>query len=160
MTADLDLVVMRDDARRAIEVLRGAGFRPATPLGEEADPEAMIVFVDPVSRADVDLLVAAGDPEATVVEEAPEAVVFGHRARVATLEHLLLLYLYSNQPKHIGDFAAIVQSGRADLARAERALAMMHPEMLGDWRRRVDQALSPPPPPPRPQRRGPGGRET
>jgi hypothetical protein len=116
----------------------------------------MIVFLDPTTGVEVDLLVAAGDPEATVCEEAPSARVFGALAPVATLEHLLLLYLYSNQPKHLGDFAAIVGSGRADLVRAERTLADTHPEMLEEWARRVQEVTRRPPaprrPPPRPRR--------
>jgi hypothetical protein len=97
MTRDLGVVVMIDDAPRAIEALRSAGLRPEAPLG-----------------------------------------------------HLLLLYLYSNQPKHLGDFAAIVTSGRADLGAAERTLAGIHPEMLEEWKRRVQQAEHPLPAPPRP----------
>jgi hypothetical protein len=150
MTRDLDLVVMIDDASRAIEALHSAKLRPETPVGTPEDPEPMIVFVDPITRVEVDLLIAAGDPEATVCEEARPATVFGTRARVASLEHLLLLYLYSNQPKHLGDFASIVVSGRADLGAAERTLAAIHPEMLGEWRRRVRAAQEPAPPPPRP----------
>lgn len=150
MTRDLDLAVLIDDGAEAIATLRAAGLRPETPVGTAEDPEPMIVFVDPATSVEVDLLVSAGDPEATVIDEAPSAEVFGVPARVATLEHLLLMYLYSNQPKHLGDFAAIVQSGRADLARAEKLLALMHPEMLRDWRSRVEQAASPPPPPKRP----------
>lgn len=84
-----------------------------------------------------DLLVASGDPEAIAIDQGTIKQVFGVRAPVATLEHLLLLYLYSNQPKHLGDFAAIVQSKLADLARAEKLLAVMHPEMLVEWRDRV-----------------------
>jgi hypothetical protein len=115
----------------------------------------MIVFVDPATKVEVDLLVAAGDPEATVCEEAPAATVFGRKAPVATLEQLLLLYLYSSQPKHLGDFAAIVRSGRADLTATERKLADMHPEMIGEWQRRVREARHPSPPPrkPAPRRR-------
>lgn len=153
MTADLDLVVMLDDAERAIEALRRAGFEAATPVGSAVDPESMVVFIDPVSRIDVDLLVAAGDPEATVIDEAPAATVFAHAAAVATLEHLLLLYLYSNQPKHLGDFAAIVESGAADLSRAERLLAGMHPEMLEHWHQRIEAVRSPPAAPTKPGRR-------
>lgn len=150
MTGDLDLVVMVDDAERAVGALHGAKLTAQTPVGGAGDPEPMIVFVDPATGVEVDLLVAAGDPEATVCDEAPAALVFGAEAPVATLEHLLLLYLYSNQPKHLGDFAAIVQSKRADLGLAERKLAEMHPEMLGEWRRRMEAALRPPPPPARP----------
>ena len=150
MTRDLDLVVMIDDAARAIEALRSWGLRSQTPVGIPEDPESMIVFVDPATGVEVDLMIAAGDPEATVCDEARPASVFGTRAPVATLEHLLLMYLYSNQPKHLGDFAAIVTSGRADLGAAERKLAEMHPEMLDEWRRRVRQAQQPPPPPQRP----------
>jgi hypothetical protein len=123
MTRDLDLVVMVDDAAAAIAALKSAKLRPTTPVGSAEDPEPMIVFIDPETRVEVDLLVAAGEPEATVCEEAPRSLVFGVEAPVATLEQLLLLYLYSNQPKHLGDFAAIVQSGRADVAAAERKLA-------------------------------------
>ncbi|GMV79222.1 MAG: hypothetical protein AMXMBFR7_04060 [Planctomycetota bacterium] len=57
----------------------------------------------------------AGDPELTVIAQAMPAAVFGLRAPVATLEHLQLLYLYSTQPRHWGDFASVVQSGRAEL---------------------------------------------
>ena len=153
MTRDLDLVVLVDDAKNAIAALRAAGLRASTPVGSRDNPEPMIVFVDPMTGVDVDLLVAAGDPEAVVIEEAPRAKVFGRMAPVATLEHLLLLYLYSNQPKHIGDFAAIVQSGRARLPTVERTLAKMHAEMLPEWKSRVRLALSPPPAPARPPAR-------
>jgi hypothetical protein len=156
MTRDLDVAVMIDDAGDAIDALRSAGLRATTPTGTADDPEPMIVFVDPKTKVEVDLRIAAGDPEATAIDRASLAPVFGVRAPVATLEHLLLLYLYSNQPKHLGDFAAIVQSRLADLARAERLLALMHEEMLGAWGRRVKQALAPAPaparPPPRPRR--------
>ena len=153
MTRDLDLVVMVDDAEDAIAALERAKLRPETPPGPAGDREPMVVFLDPATGVEVDLLIAAGDPEATVCEEAPRATVFGTTAPVATLEHLLLLYLYSNQPKHLGDFAAIVASGRADLAAAERALSGMHPEMLDEWRRRLEEARRPLPSPPRPPAR-------
>ncbi len=157
MTRDLDLVVLIDDARPAIEALRLAKLRATTPVGSKDDPEPMIVFEDAVTGVEVDLLIAAGDPEATVCEQAQRARIFGVTAPVAELEHLLLLYLYSNQPKHLGDFAAVVTSGKADLPRAERALAIMHPEMLPEWKRRVTEAQSPRPapkkPPPRRRRR-------
>ena len=153
MTRDLDLAVLIDDGAQAITALRAAGLRATTPVGEPDEPEPMIVFVDPATDVEVDLLVAAGDPEATAIDRASETAVFGTPAPVARLEELLLLYLYSNQPKHLGDFAAIVQSHRVDLAAAERTLAAMHPEMLATWSERVRQAKSPPPPPPRPPRR-------
>jgi hypothetical protein len=145
MTRDLDVAVMIDDVAAAIDALRRAGLRAATPTGSTEDPEPMVVFVDPGTQVEVGLRIAAGDPEATAIDQALPATVFGARAPVATLESLLLLYLYSNQPKHLGDFAAIVQSERADLARAERALALMHEEMLAEWRSRVKQAQSPAP---------------
>jgi hypothetical protein len=152
MTRDLDLTVMIDDAPALIAALRRAGLQAVTPPGTEADPEAMVVFVDETG-VEVDLLVAAGDPEASVIDEAPVASVFGTNGRVATLEHLLLLYLYSNQPKHLGDFAAIVTSGKADLRASEQKLRDMHPEMLEEWRRRVREARTPPPAPARPPRK-------
>ena len=153
MTRDLDLAVLLEDAPAAWAALEAASLLAATPTGSPEEPESMVVFVDPKTKVEVDLLVAAGDPEATIIDGAPKAVVFGVEAPVATLEHLLLMYLYSNQPKHLGDFAAIVQSGRADLVQVERTLDLMHPEMLADWKQRVTQAKSPPPPPPRPPRR-------
>lgn len=154
MSRDLDLVVLVDDADVAIDALRDAGLRASTPThDDEGAPELMIVFVDPATGVEVDLLVAAGDPEATVIGEAQPTAVFGAAAPVASLEHLLLLYLYSNQPRHLGDFASIVQSGRADLKKAERSLALMHPEMLTTYRRRVKEARTPPPAPPRPPAR-------
>lgn len=157
MTRDLDVAVMIDDAAAAIDALRAAGLRATTPTGTADDPEPMVIFVDPRTQVEVDLRLTAGDPEATVIDQASLATVFGARAPVATLENLLLLYLYSNQPKHLGDFAAIVQSKRADLVRTERTLALMHEEMMAEWRSRVKQALSPAPsparPPPRPRRK-------
>lgn len=156
MTRDLDLTVMIDDAPTIMAVLRGAGLKAVTPPGTEDDPEGMVVFVDETG-VEVDLLVAAGDPEASVIDEAPVASVFGTNGRVATLEHLLLLYLYSNQPKHLGDFAAIVTSGKADLAASEQKLRDMHPEMLDEWHRRVRQARTPAPGPPRHRRPRTGG---
>jgi hypothetical protein len=153
MTRDLDVVVLMDHAPQAWKALAGAALRASTPTGSPEDPEPMVVFVDPKTGVEVYLLVAAGDPEAAMIDEAPSAGVFGVKAPVATFEHLLLMYLYSDQPKHMGDFAAIVRSGRADLVRVERALRGMHPEVLPEWRRRVRQAKSPPPAPPRPPRR-------
>jgi len=52
MTRDLDLVVMIDDAGRAIEALRSAGLRAETPLGTPENPEPMIVFGSMVSTCD------------------------------------------------------------------------------------------------------------
>jgi hypothetical protein len=153
MTRDLDLVVMVDHAEPGIEALHAAKLRAATPMGTPGDREPMIVFVDPATKVEVDLMIAAGEPEATVCDEAPRALVFGTEAPVATLEQLLLLYLYSNQPKHLGDFAAIVTSGRADLGATERKLANLHPEMLDEWGKRVREAQQPPPAPPRPPAR-------
>jgi hypothetical protein len=153
MTGDLDLVVLIGDASRAIAALRAAGLRSETPAGAITEREPMVVFVDPTTGVEVDLLCAVGDPEATVIDEAPHAKVFGTTARVATLEHLLLLYLYSNQPKHLGDFARIVQSGRANLGVVEHTLQFMHPEMLGPLRRRIRQARAPRPAPPKPSRK-------
>jgi len=154
MTRDLDIVVMLDDAPAAWEALDvGAGLVAATPVGTPENPESMVTFVDPKTKVEVDLLVAAGDPEATVLAQATEALVFGERAPVAELEHLLLLYLYSNQPRHIGDFATIVQSGKVDLARAEQLLRLTHPEMLSDFAVRVRASRELPPAPKRPSPR-------
>ena len=155
MTRDLDVVVGIEDAAAAHAALAGAGFQAATPTGDSEEPEPMAVFVDPETKVEVDVLAAAGDPERRVIAEAPRTKVFGVEAPVATLEHLLLMYLYSNQPRHLGDFATIVQSGRADLAAAAHALAEFHPEMVEEWRTRVAAAQNPPPPPKRPPRRAP-----
>lgn len=152
MSRDLEVVVMIDDADAAIAALRQAGLRALTPTHDDDEPQPMIVFVDPATDVEVDLLVAAGDPEATVIDQAELATVFGTQAPVASLEHLLLLYLYSNQPKHLGDFASIVQSGRVDLESVERTLTVMHRETLPTLRSRVKAARTPPPAPPRPPR--------
>lgn len=151
-TADLDVVVFLEDAFAALGALEDAGFRSLTPVEREREPEAMYVLS--AHGVDVDLLVASGEPESLVIAEATQAQVFGTAAPVATLEHLLLMYLYSNQPRHLGDFAAIVTRGGADLIFVERTLQAMHPEMLTTFRERVDGALHPPPSPPRPKRRG------
>jgi hypothetical protein len=153
MTRDLDVVVLFEDAHAALAALQAAGFRSLTPIDRTRDPEAMYVFEAPGTGIDVDLLVAAGEPESTVIAEAAEAPVFGTKAPVASVEHLLLMYLYSNEPRHLGDFARIVTSGNADLENVARYLSEVHPEMLPTFRGRVDQALHPPPPSPRPRRR-------
>ena len=150
MTRDLDVVVIVDDAPAAWAALEGAGLAAATPKGSEETPEAMVTFVDPRSAVEVDLLVSRGDPEATVIDQASDALLFGTPAKVAELEHLLVLYLYSNQPKHIGDFATIVQSKRADLAKTERFVADVHPEMLSELRERIRSSIELKPPLPRP----------
>lgn len=155
MTRDLDLVVAVDRGHDALEALRRAGFEPTTPVDRRDEPEPMYVLVDRAG-GEVDLLVAAGEPELSVISEATRRMVFGVRARVATLEHLLLLYLYSNQPKHLGDFASIVTESAVDLAAVERYLAEVHPEMLPELHERIRQAREPRPAPPRPARRRAG----
>lgn len=151
MTKDLDVVVMTSDAFAALDALRNAGFRSVTPVRQSEDPEPMYVLVH--QGSEVDLLVAAGEPESTVVAEATPARIFGVSAPIATLEHLLLMYLYSNEPRHLGDFARIVTETDADLDAVVRFLKSVHPEMLPVFRQRVRNAKQPPPPPPRPKPR-------
>lgn len=152
MTRDLDVVVVREDAFDALEALEAAGFRSVTPVVRGDEPEPMYVL-ERRGGGEVDLLVAAAEPESTVVAEAKHADVFGVRAPVASLEHLLLMYLYSNQPKHLGDFARIVAESPVNLVEVERYLADVHPEMLPVLKERVQYARNPPAPPPRPKRR-------
>jgi hypothetical protein len=151
MTTDLDIVVVVDNALPALDALEAAGFRSVTPVRRKDDPEPMYVLRG--NGGEVDLLVAAGEPETTVIGEATPARLFGTTAPVATLEHLLLLYLYSNQPRHLGDFARIVTETNADLGKVVRFLEDVHPEMLTVFRDRVRVAKNPPPPPPRPKPR-------
>jgi hypothetical protein len=151
MTQDLDLVVALEDAFPALDALEAAGFKSITPVRRSDEPEPMYVLQR--GGNDVDLLVAAAEPESTVVAEAPTAEVFGVNAPVATLEHLLLMYLYSSQPKHLGDFARIVTEAPVDLAAVERYLADVHPEMLSVLKERVQLAKNPPAAPVRPKRR-------
>jgi hypothetical protein len=151
-TADLDVVVTVEDAFAALDALATAGFSSASPIDPESEPEAMYVTTD-ARGVDVDVLVAAGEPESTVIAEATRASVFGARAPVATLEHLVLMYLYSNQVRHAGDLARIVTETDVDLVWVERYLADVHPEMLEVFAERVRTAKSPPPAPPRPTRR-------
>ena len=152
MTRDLDVVVVVEDAFAALDALEAAGFRSIAPVRRAEEPEAMYVLEDG-RGGDVDLLVAAGEPESTVVAEATRTKVFGVQVPVATLEHLVLMYLYSNQPRHLGDLARIVTESEVDLGEVERYLADVHPEMLPVLRERVGQAKNPPPPPARPRRR-------
>jgi hypothetical protein len=151
MTSDLDLVVTTDDAWPALDALEEAGFRSVAPVDREGDPEPMYVLY--LGKTEVDLLVASGEPESTVIAEATRAPVFGVSVPVATLEHLVLMYLYSNQVRHQGDLARIVTETSVDLAAVERYLADVHPEMLPVLRDRIHAARHPPPPPPRPTRR-------
>lgn len=122
------------------------------PIGSAALSEPMYVMTSP-EGTDVDVLVAAGEPESSVIAEAELASVFGVQTPVASLEHLLLMYLYSNQLKHLGDFARIVTEGEPDLVAVERYLSDVHPEMLGAFRDRVRDARTPRPAPDRPTRR-------
>lgn len=147
-----DVVVLIEDAFAALDALQEAGFRSITPIVRSEEPEPMYVLKDQRGN-EVDVLVAAGEPESTVVAEAPLATAFGVRARVATLEHLVLMYLYSNQPRHLGDLARIVTETSVDLAAVERYLSEVHLEMLPVLRERVQMARHPAPPPPRPKRR-------
>ena len=149
MTRDIDVVVLADDA---IDALEKAGFSSVAPVHRDEEPEAMYVLMDRHEN-ELDLLVSHAEPESTIVNEAKPAAIFGVRAPVASLEHLLLMYLYSNQPKHLGDFARIVTDTKVELREVERYLADVHPEMLPVLRERVKQARHPPPPPPRPKPR-------
>src|SRR5207245_3571834 len=115
MTKDLDIVVLVEDAFRALEALSRAGFRSMTPIDRAAEPDAMYVLRHGRAGGEVDVLVASGEPESTVVAEATRAMVFGAAAPVATLQHLVLMYLYSNQPRHFGDLARIVTETAVDL---------------------------------------------
>jgi hypothetical protein len=150
-TADLDVVVVREDAYEALRALDDAGFTCDVDIDEEAEPEAMYVMRH--GKGQVDLLVASAEPESTVVAEATSATVFGVEAPVATLEQLVLMYLYSNQVRHVGDLARIVVETKVDLAAVERYLAEVHPEMLSVMRERVASARNPAPAPRRPPRR-------
>jgi len=152
MTRDVDVVVLIEDAFGILDALQEIGFRSITPVARDQDPEPMYVLKDRQGN-EVDVLVAAGEPESTIVAEAPSARAFGVRARVATLEHLVLMYLYSNQPRHLGDLARIVTETDVDLGAVERYLSEVHPEMLAVLRERVQMARHPAPPPPRPKRR-------
>ncbi len=153
MTRDLDVVVVVEDAFAALEALEAAGFRSVTPVRRDDEPEAMYVLEHGRGGIGVDVLVASAEPESTVVAEAKEAEVFGVRAPVATLEHLVLMYLYSNQAKHLGDLVRIVTETTVDLVAVERYLAEVHPEMLPVLKQRVELARNPPAAPTRPRRR-------
>ena len=152
MTKDLDIVVITGNAFAALDALQDAGFRSVTPINRAEEPEAMYVLRSR-GGGEVDLLVAAGEPETTVVAEATAARLFGTTAPVATLEHLVLMYLYSNQPRHFGDFARIVTETNVDLGKVGRFLEEIHPEMLPVLQERLQTARQPPPPPARPRPR-------
>jgi hypothetical protein len=153
MTRDLDLLVVLEDAFAAIDALEAAGLRSVTPVRRSGDTEPMYVLEQKRGGGEVDVLVASAEPESTVVAEATVADVFGVRAPVATLEHLVLMYLYSNQPRHAGDLARIVTETDVEIAAVERYLADVHPEMLPVLSARVHAARNPPPAPERPPRR-------
>jgi hypothetical protein len=153
MTRDVDLVVLREDAFRALKALEAAGFRSVTPVDRRAEPEPMYVLESAKPKGEADLLVAAGEPESSVIDESKRTKVYGVTAPVASLEHLLLMYLYSNQPKHLGDFARIVVETDVNLLSIERYLQDVHPEMLGAFRERVMAAKHPPSPPERPRKK-------
>ena len=72
---------------------------------------------------------------------------------MARAEHLLISYLYSNQPRHLGDFASIVQGRQVGLDQVRELLADIHPEMIPVLEERWESVENPPPAPPRPPRR-------
>jgi hypothetical protein len=150
-TADLDVAVYREDAFEAIDALLAVGFATDVEIDRDNDPEALYVMRH--GKGSVDVLVASAEPESTVIAEAKHALVFGVSAPVASLEHLVLMYLYSNQPRHLGDLARIVVEGPVDLVRVEQYLADVHPEMLSVLKERVHAARHPAPSPARPPRR-------
>lgn len=154
-TLDLDVVVLADEVPAALGALRGAGLEAPDFEEEEVDPQ--YVVTDPENGVTVDLLVGFGEPEVSLIGEATRQEVAGVEARVARPEHLLISYLYSNQPRHLGDFAALVQGGQVELGRARELLADMHPEMVPLLERRWAEAAHPAPPPPRPGPRREGG---
>jgi hypothetical protein len=151
MTKDLDIVVRTEDAWAALDALQTVGLSATSPVNRREAPEPMYVLLGQ-RGAEVDLLVAAGEPEATIVEEATFTSLFGTTAPVASLEHLVLMYLYSNQPRHFGDFARIVTETDVDLRKVMRFLEDIHPEMLPELKARLRAAKNPPPAPPRPKR--------
>lgn len=153
MTRDLDLVVRIEDGPAAMRALESCGLKLSSPVGDRDDAEPMVFFLDKSNGVEVDLRMAAGEPESSTIESATECALFGAQAPTARLEYLLLLYLYSNQPRHLGDFASIVQSGLVDLKEAERLLLDMHPEMKSEWRKRVKFAQKPSPVPKKPRRK-------
>jgi hypothetical protein len=116
----------------------------------DEDPEPMYVMLR--AQGEVDLLIASAEPESTVVAEAKLAKVFAVFAPVATLEHLALMDLCSNRPRHLGDFARIVTETEVNLLDAERHLSEVHPEMLGVMQERVRGARHPAAAPERPPR--------
>lgn len=149
-TLDVDLLVSVDELPPALEALASAGFTGELEPGEE--PEPQYVLEDPTTGATVDLLVGFGEPELSLLSGATRVQLAGIRPRVARREHLLLSYLYSNQPRHLGDFAALVQQGKLARTRVRALLAELHSEMLPTFDRRWEEAENAPPPPPRPPR--------
>src|SRR5438128_1445360 len=70
-TADLDIVVVEEDAFPALCALDAAGFAAEVDVDRDAPPEAMYVMRH--GKGEVDVLVAFAEPESTVVAEAPRA---------------------------------------------------------------------------------------
>lgn len=147
-TLDLDVVVLADEVPTTLETLSSAGFE--VPAVDESDLEPQYIVRDPETDVTVDVLVGFGEPEVSLIAEATVMQAAGVEARVARPEHLLISYLYSNQPRHLGDFASVAQSGQVTLAQLRGILSDTHPEMLPVLQERWDQAISPPPAPPRP----------
>jgi hypothetical protein len=81
-TADLDVVVAREDAFAALTALEAAGFSAVSPIERDARPEAMYVLRH--GKGSVDVLVASAEPESTVIAETTTASVFGVEAPVAS----------------------------------------------------------------------------
>jgi hypothetical protein len=70
-TADLDIVVAREDAFAALTALDDAGFTADPAIEPDTEPEAMYVMRH--GAGSVDVLVASAEPESTVIAEAKRA---------------------------------------------------------------------------------------
>lgn len=122
-TKDIDIVAL-DESRHAIKkALTAAGLQ----LRQDLDYQLM--FIDPQTRVEVDILLGEIDPERSAVEDPRSAKLFNTPALVIKPEYLLWMYCLSDQHKHFVDALEIVKEGKADLALLRRYLSYAHDDV-------------------------------
>jgi predicted nucleotidyltransferase len=99
-TADLDLLIRRDDRTRWLEVLSQLGY------AVEHDRENFVQLSPPKQGAwPVDLMLVAGPSFDPMLAASQEVEMYGVKLRIPALEHLLALKLHALKHGHIGRYS-------------------------------------------------------
>jgi hypothetical protein len=150
-TTDVDVFVLSANRGRALKALRQAGlevvpimepFHYAAYLGSHDDPEIRI-----------DVLVPAGEPELTAIENPVLLHVGDVSFHGFSAELLAATKLYSDRLKDHGDIESLVQRGIVDPRLVYALIESFDPDGAKDWEELV-RRIERPRGRPRPKRRG------